>query len=63
VQTLLEKGVVELLSGVALEPAQVDVFLCGNPEMIRVVKELLFERGFQPDHGKTAGTVHVEEYW
>ena len=63
VQTLLEKGVVELLSGVALDPAQLDVFLCGNPDMIRVVKEMLLARAFKPDQGKVAGTVHVEEYW
>ncbi len=63
VQTLLEKGVVELLSGVPLDPALMDVFLCGNPEMIRIVKEMLLARGFKPDQGKVAGTVHVEEYW
>ena len=63
VQALLEKGVVELLSGVPLDPARMDVFLCGNPEMIRVVKEMLLARGFKPDQGKVPGTFHVEEYW
>ena len=63
VQALLEKGVVELLSGVPLDPARMDVFLCGNPEMIRVVKEMLQARGFKPDQGKVPGTFHVEEYW
>jgi ferredoxin--NADP+ reductase len=63
VQALLEQGVVELLSGVPLDPARMDVFLCGNPEMIRVVKEMLLARGFKPDQGKVPGTFHVEEYW
>jgi ferredoxin--NADP+ reductase len=60
---LLEDGVVEQLSGVKLDPADSDVFLCGNPEMITHVKALLESRGFTKDHGKQSGTMHVEEYW
>ncbi len=63
IQALLEQGIIETLSGVPLDPARADVFLCGHPDMIRTVKELLLPRGFTPDHGKQAGTVHVEEYW
>jgi ferredoxin--NADP+ reductase len=63
IQTLLEKGIVDLLGGVPLDPAQADVFLCGNPDMIQTVKEILAPRGFTSDHGKQAGTIHVEEYW
>jgi ferredoxin--NADP+ reductase len=63
IQNLLADGTVERASGVALEPARADVFLCGNPDMIRAVKDWLLARGFAPDHGKQAGTVHVEEYW
>jgi ferredoxin--NADP+ reductase len=63
VQVLLEKGVVETLAGVPLDPERLDVFLCGNPDMIRVVKDMLLARGFRPDQGKAAGTIHVEEYW
>ena len=53
----------ERLSGVRLDPAETDVFLCGNPEMIEQVKSMLLARGFTADHGKQIGTVHVEEYW
>jgi ferredoxin--NADP+ reductase len=63
IQKLLEQGVVEQLSGVRLDPAETDVFLCGNPEMITHVKTLLESRGFTKDHGKQSGTMHVEEYW
>ncbi len=62
-QTLLEQGLIETTSGVALDPATADVFLCGNPDMIRSVKALLEARGFRPDQGKVTGTIHVEEYW
>lgn len=62
-QTLIEQRVIETASGVALDPATADVFLCGNPDMIQSVKALLEARGFQADHGKAPGTIHVEEYW
>ena len=63
IQTLLEQGVVESLSGLLLDPGLADVFLCGNPEMIRKVKSLMVARGFVPDDGKESGSLHVEEYW
>ena len=63
IQALVEAGVIEKHSGVPLDPTQVDVFLCGHPEMISSIKALLTPRGFTPDQGKQAGTIHVEEYW
>ena len=63
IQSLLAKGIIETLSGVRLDPAQVEIFLCGNPDMIGAVKEVLASRGFNPDDGKVPGAVHVEEYW
>lgn len=63
VQNLVADGVIEKASGGKLDPAEVDVFLCGHPDMITQVKALLSERGFTPDHGKQTGTIHVEEYW
>jgi ferredoxin--NADP+ reductase len=63
VQVLLEQGVIEREANVRLDPAQVDVFLCGNPDMVSAVKTLLEARGFKADHGRELGTIHVEEYW
>ncbi len=63
VQALLEQRVVEQESGVAFEPAQTDVFLCGNPDMIKTVKALLEGKGFNPDLPGKPGTIHIEEYW
>jgi ferredoxin/flavodoxin---NADP+ reductase len=63
IQTLMEQGVIEKESGIALDPTKTDVFLCGNPEMIIAVKALLLARGFKTDQGKEIGTIHVEEYW
>jgi ferredoxin--NADP+ reductase len=63
IQNLLENGIVEKSSGISLTPDKTDVFLCGNPDMVTSVKTLLGARGFKPDEGKEAGTIHVEEYW
>lgn len=63
IQTVLEEGAVEKDSGVALDPAQAEVFLCGNPEMVKVVKAQLEAKGFTSSHGKEPGTIHSEEYW
>jgi ferredoxin--NADP+ reductase len=63
IQTLIESGLIEKEAGVPLDPAQTEVFLCGNPDMVTTVKGLLVARGFKPDHGKEIGTIHVEEYW
>ncbi|MCP5517973.1 MAG: ferredoxin--NADP reductase [Verrucomicrobiales bacterium] len=63
IQTLIENGRVESLAGFKFDPASADVFLCGNPEMIEAVKELLLPRGFTLARGKEPGNLHVEEYW
>jgi ferredoxin--NADP+ reductase len=62
-QALLEQGVMEKESGVQLDPTKADVFLCGNPEMVKAVKAILEVKGFAAGHGKEPGNVHVEEYW
>ena len=63
VQRLLEGGVVQLLSGQPLDPARMDVFLCGNPDMIRTARDTLKARGFRLDRGQETGNLHFEEYW
>jgi ferredoxin--NADP+ reductase len=63
IQTLFASGIVEELTGVPLDPAQAEVFLCGNPDMIQHVKDLLTAKGFTLDKPKLQGTIHVEEYW
>jgi ferredoxin--NADP+ reductase len=49
--------------GFALEPGQVHVFLCGNPDMILETQELLVGRGFTLDARGQPGDLHVEKYW
>jgi ferredoxin--NADP+ reductase len=63
IQTLLEQGVVERESGVALDPARTEVFLCGNPDMVRIATTFLQVKGFATKGGAGPVTIHVEEYW
>lgn len=63
IQNLLEEGVIEGATGLAVEPGQCEAFLCGNPAMVDAAKEFLTARGFVADKGKELGTIHVEEYW
>lgn len=62
-QQLLERGDVARAYGGELDPARLDVFLCGNPDMIEQVTRWLQTRGFMPDDGKNPGTIHREKYW
>lgn len=65
-------------TGVPLEPANSQVFLCGSPAMIGVSRanphensaaapgsmlDLLQSRGFRPATAQDVGNVHFERYW
>jgi ferredoxin--NADP+ reductase len=63
VTTLLADGTVESRSGVALDPATTDVFLCGNPSMIEDVIELLGARDYVEATAEREGAIHTERYW
>jgi len=63
IQALLEQGVLERESGVALDPAKAEVFLCGNPDMVKLATLLLKDKGFATKGGTAPATIHVEEYW
>ena len=63
IQALMERGVLEKESGVELDPAKAEVFLCGNPEMVKVATTLLQAKGFAAKGGNGPVTIHVEEYW
>lgn len=63
IQTLMEQGVLEKESGVTLDPATAEVFLCGNPDMVKVATEMLQTKGFVAKGGTGPVNIHVEEYW
>lgn len=63
IQTLLEQGIVEKESGVTMDPIKTEVFLCGNPEMVKGATMLLQGKGYTPKGANGKATIHVEEYW
>lgn len=63
IQTLVDQGVIEKESGATLDPAKAEVFLCGNPEMVKAVSELLAKKGFAGKGAASPATIHIEEYW
>jgi ferredoxin--NADP+ reductase len=63
IQSLMEKGVLEKESGVEMDPAKAEVFLCGNPDMVKLATTLLQGKGFAAKGGNGPVTIHVEEYW
>jgi ferredoxin--NADP+ reductase len=63
IQAVISQGALEKDAGITLDPAQTDVYLCGNPEMIKIVTEMLSAKGFKRGDVKNPGNIHVEEYW
>ena len=63
IQALLDQGVVERESGVVFDPAQTEVFLCGNPDMVSTAIAMLQTKGFAAKGGTEPASIHVEEYW
>lgn len=63
IQSLVEQGAIEKESGVVLDPAKAEVFLCGNPDMVKIVSMILEKKGFAGKGGAGPATIHIEEYW
>ena len=63
VTTLIEPEKYKQLTGDDLLPENSEVYLCGNPDMIDQVRQMLEARGFVTATNKTPGNVHFERYW
>ncbi|MBD3267658.1 ferredoxin--NADP reductase [bacterium] len=63
IQHLYTSGIVEKECGVSIAPDTFDVFLCGNPDMIEAMIQILQDQGFKKDERRNPGSIHVEEYW
>ncbi len=48
---------------VVFDPNQTSVFLCGNPDMIQDVWQILESRGYTIYSTQNPGSLHTEEYW
>jgi ferredoxin--NADP+ reductase len=60
---LIRDGTLENRAGAVLNSAEARVMLCGNPDMIKEVRELLKERGIKSARDGVPGTLAKEGYW
>lgn len=56
-------GQLEARAGIALNAADSQVMLCGNPQMIADTMQVLTARGMQKHRRKEPGQITVEHYW
>ncbi len=63
VQDVWRRGLVADEWGFEPTPENTHIFLCGHPNMISSMLELVQQSGFVEDSRKQQGTVHLERYW
>jgi ferredoxin--NADP+ reductase len=63
VQTVIEPERLRALAGVAPDPRECHVYLCGNPTMVEDMERELTERGFRKHTPRHPGNLHLEKYW
>lgn len=63
ITTLVENGELERAAGVAMDAENSRVMLCGNPQMIDDLRQLLKQRDMQLSLTRRPGQVAVENYW
>lgn len=63
IEEIWKDGTVEKQLGLKPRPENTHIFLCGNPNMIRNMQELLQQDGFKLHKTKDPGQVHSEEFF
>lgn len=59
----LENGSLEAAAGCNIHPDNSAIMLCGNPDMLDQMEELLIARGLKRHRQKTPGQIVTERYW
>ncbi len=59
----LESGELEKRAGLAMDPADSHIMLCGNPSMLKDVKEVMEVRGMKRNRRREPGHITTENYW
>ncbi|CAN5502079.1 ferredoxin--NADP reductase [soil metagenome] len=63
VTSLLENFVLETRAGLKIAPENSRVVMCGNPQMIADVRDILKRRGMRPCRRLLSGHYVAENYW
>jgi ferredoxin--NADP+ reductase len=63
VQKIWKEKDIQKMWDLDLSPENTRIFLCGHPEMIREMVELLEKSGFREHTKLEPGSIHMEKYW
>ena len=61
--SLFQENKLNDLAGIDLDPSHTSVYLCGNPNMINDIAQILESSGHRQHSLKEPGSIHIEEYW
>ena len=59
----LKRGALEDRVNLKIENGKSQIMLCGNPDMVKDVRETLEKRGLTRNLRKTPGSISTENYW
>lgn len=62
IQDLWTDGTLETKMGYKARPENTNIFICGNPNMINSMREILEYEGFTIHKPKTPGQIHIESF-
>lgn len=63
VQKIWQEGKITDKWGLKPTPENSHIFLCGHPQMIKEMTEILVREGFKAHSKKEPGNIHIEKYW
>ncbi|HYG32802.1 MAG TPA: ferredoxin--NADP(+) reductase, partial [Methylophilaceae bacterium] len=63
ISTAIIDGSLEERARLKLSPEDSQVMLCGNPQMVEDITNLLKERGLRKHRRREPGHITVENYW
>lgn len=59
----IDNGHLEARAGTEFSTAYSQIMVCGNPDMVKEVQQLLTERGLKKHRRRDPGHISVETYW
>ena len=59
----IENGNLEDRVNLKIEDGKSQIMLCGNPDMVKDVREMLEKRGLTKNLRRTPGSISTENYW
>jgi len=63
VPAAIESGELERRAGLAIDSANSQVMICGNPAMVHDTVEVLQSRGLKKNRRREPGQITIEQYW